>query len=200
MGHSQAEKAETHRRIVGSASRLLRERGLFSLGVADVMKQVGLTVGGFYKHFASREAFVTEALSSIEGEWDRRVARGRDAGKRDAQILVEIIDGYLSQQHRDAAGSGCMFAAVGGDIARADAGTRAMATAKLSHSLDTLASLFSKRAGPDARGAAIMTFSALLGALTFARLVDDKALSREILACAAKNLKAWSAGASRGAA
>jgi len=77
MGRSQADKAETHEKIVRTAARRLREEGLRGIGVADLMKAAGLTVGGFYKHFGSREDLVAEALSSIESAWGRAIADGR---------------------------------------------------------------------------------------------------------------------------
>ena len=73
MGHSQADKAQTHERIVAIASRRFRERGLEGIGVADVMKEAGLTVGGFYKHFDSREALVVEALAASFGTWQGQI-------------------------------------------------------------------------------------------------------------------------------
>ena len=80
MGHSQADKAKTHDRIVATASRRFREKGLDGIGVADLMKASGTTAGGFYKHFASRDALVAEALGAAFGSWDKRVQRGESRG------------------------------------------------------------------------------------------------------------------------
>ncbi len=157
------------------------------------MKEAGLTVGGFYKHFASREAFIAEVLASIPGTWGQAVAEGRAAGKSEEKILGDLVDTYLSEQHRDHPGSGCMFAAVGDDIGRSGDEARRGATEKLRLGFDLLASLHRHERKPEARALAIVTFSALVGAVTFARLVTDEALSREILRTVRKAVKSWAA-------
>src|SRR5215468_410828 len=118
MGHSQAAKAKSHEKIVRTAARRLREEGLAGVGVADLMTAAGLTVGGFYKHFDSRDELVAEALASIDSAWERTVAEGKSKAQPDARIFARLIDAYLSEEHRDAPGAGCAFAAVAGDIAR----------------------------------------------------------------------------------
>lgn len=94
MGHSQAEKAATHQRIVDVAARRFRELGLDGIGVADVMKEAGMTVGGFYKHFESRDELVTEALEVAFKSLDIWEAR--------AENLAQAVRDYLSEAHRDA--------------------------------------------------------------------------------------------------
>src|SRR5882724_7373636 len=80
MGHSKAEKAQTHKRIVTIASKRFREDGLAEVGISELMKEAGLTVGGFYKHFESRDDLVAEALSSAFGGWKRRVEAAKAGG------------------------------------------------------------------------------------------------------------------------
>jgi TetR/AcrR family transcriptional repressor of nem operon len=80
MGHSKAEKAETHKRIVKIASKRFREDGLAGVGISELMKEAGLTVGGFYKHFNSRDDLVAEAISSAFGGWKRRVDAAASGG------------------------------------------------------------------------------------------------------------------------
>src|SRR5262249_4651894 len=155
------------------------------------MKEAGLTVGGFYKHFASRDDLVARALESIDSVWPRLVAEGRAAGAADAKIYARLVDGYASPEHRDAPGDGCMYAALAADIGRAGDEVRDVATGKLEAAFDLLAGLFGDRRAGKARAMAIVTFSALIGALTLARLVSDDELSREILATVAKALKRW---------
>ena len=83
MGHSQVEKQKTHEKIVEIASRRLREKGLEGIGVADLMKEAGLTVGGFYKHFESRDQLVREAMQLAFGSWEAKVrAEGVDPAVR----------------------------------------------------------------------------------------------------------------------
>ena len=77
MRHSKAEKAKTHKRIVAIAAKRFREEGLAGIGIADLMKEAGLTVGGFYKHFSSRDALVAEAVGSALELWKRQVGCGR---------------------------------------------------------------------------------------------------------------------------
>src|SRR5262245_17164453 len=128
MGRSQSEKAETHAKILATAGRRLRERGLEGIGVADLMKEVGLTVGGFYKHFASRDDLVAEALAGIPSAWERIIAEGRAAGASREKIVARLLDGYLDVAHRDAPGAGCMFAALSDDIGRSGEKARGVAT------------------------------------------------------------------------
>ena len=113
MGRSQLEKQKTHEKIVETASKRLREEGLEGIGVADLMKEAGLTVGGFYKHFASRDDLVAEAIQSAFDSWGRRLeAEGVDPAKMTA---ADIADRYVSAYHRDNPGEGCPFAALTAD-------------------------------------------------------------------------------------
>ena len=191
MGHSRAEKTKTHKRIVKIASRRLREKGLAGVGIADLMKEAGLTVGGFYKHFDSRDALVAEAVSSAFGGWKGRVDAAASGGP--AVSYAKLIDDYLNEAHRDDPGTGCAFSALAGEIARSNKRTRALATEQIRNDIQLLAGLLpgrdkdkDKRA---ARSKAILTFSALVGAMALARAVSDEALSREILKTAKELLK-----------
>src|ERR1700720_994767 len=95
MRHSKAEKAKTHERIVKIASRRFREKGLAGVGIADLMKEAGLTVGGFYKHFDSRDALVAEAVSSAFGGWKRRVDAAASGGP--PVSYEKLMDEYLNE-------------------------------------------------------------------------------------------------------
>src|SRR6266852_897773 len=110
MGYSKAQKAKTHERIVKLASRRFREEGLAGVGIAELMKEAGLTVGGFYKHFDSRDDLVAEALSSAFGGWKRRVDAATSGGR--AGSYAKLIDEYLNEVHRDNPGTGCAFSAL----------------------------------------------------------------------------------------
>src|SRR6202042_891111 len=98
MGYSQAQKEKTHKRIVAIASKRFREKGLAGLGIAELMKEAGLTVGGFYKHFHSRDELVAEAVGSAFGAWQRRVDAAASGGP--SVSLAELIDAYVSDVHR----------------------------------------------------------------------------------------------------
>src|SRR6266481_4288686 len=99
MRHSKAEKARTHERIVAIAAKRFREKGLAGIGIADLMKEAGLTVGGFYKHFDSRDALVAEAVSSAFGAWKRQMDAAASGGP--PVSYEKLIDEYLDEWHRD---------------------------------------------------------------------------------------------------
>jgi TetR/AcrR family transcriptional repressor of nem operon len=187
MGHSRAEKAKTHKRIVRIASKRFREKGLAGFGIAELMKEAGLTVGGFYKHFDSRDDLVAEALSSAFGGWKRRV----DAAKAGSPPVSyeKLIDEYLNEAHRDNPGTGCAFSVLAPEIARSDKRTRALTSEQVRNDIELIAALRPAKDKRTARSRAILTFSALVGAIALARAVSDEALSREILNTVAKLLK-----------
>lgn len=180
MGHSQVEKQRTHARIVDIASRRLREKGLDGIGVADLMKEAGMTVGGFYKHFASRDELVAEAIdAAFEGYEQRLEARGVTPADLS---LDEALTSYLSVSHRDNPGEGCAFTALSGDIGRSNDKTRQVATARFRRNTDLMTGRMKDQDATAARQKALLTVCAMAGAVGFARLVDDEALSEEILA------------------
>jgi TetR/AcrR family transcriptional repressor of nem operon len=188
MGHSQADKAQTHERIVAIASRRLRERGLEGIGVADVMEEAGLTVGGFYKHFDSREALVVEALAASFGTWQAQIGAQATGGEK--LTIEKLIGNYLSNDHRDNPGKGCAISALAADLARSSPTTRKQCTEQVQHNLDLVAGLLEIGDDASKRARAIFAFSVMVGAVSLARAVCDKALSDEILATAATRLKA----------
>jgi TetR/AcrR family transcriptional repressor of nem operon len=187
MGYSKAQKARTHKRIVAIASKRFREKGLVGFGIAELMKEAGLTVGGFYKHFDSRDDLVTEAVSAAFGGWQRRVDAAASGGP--SVSGTELIDDYLSDVHRKNPGTGCAFSALAPEIARSDKRTRALTSEQVRNDLELIAGLLRGKDKPAARSRAILTFSALVGAMALARAVSDEALSHEILKTVAELLK-----------
>ncbi len=187
MGYSKAQKEKTHKRIVSIASKRFREKGLAGFGIAELMKEAGLTVGGFYKHFDSRDELVAEALSDAFGVWQRQ----KEAAASNGQSLSfeKLIDDYVSDAHRKNPGAGCAFSALAPEIARSDKRTRALTSDQVKADLELLAGLLPGRDKRAARSRAILTFSALVGAMSLARAVSDEALSREILKTVADLLK-----------
>src|ERR1700760_4812633 len=138
MRYSKEHKSQTHARIVKRASVKLREKGAHGIGVADLMKEAGLTHGGFYAHFASRDALVIEAFGfamdrSIEN-WRKRLAEMAPEKR-----LAAVVDFYLSAQHRDDLGHGCAVPALGAEIARESPKTRKAFAAKLEAMVDMFA-------------------------------------------------------------
>ena len=176
MRYSREHKLETHARIVKKASVRLREKGAHGIGVADLMKDAGLTHGGFYGHFASKEALAAEAVAC---------AFGRSAARQsDIDSLGELVSDYLSERHRADRANGCAVAALGADYGRQGPALRKILTASVRRQIDRLASLL-KRGGPAARRRrALASYAGMVGALTLARAIDDPALAQEILAAA----------------
>jgi TetR/AcrR family transcriptional regulator, transcriptional repressor for nem operon len=192
MGFSKAQKAKTHKRVVAMAAKRFREHGLAGLGIAELMKEAGLTVGGFYKHFHSRDDLVAEALSSAFGNWQRQ----KEAAARGGPPLsyATLVDEYLDDAHRDNPGTGCAFSALAPEIARSNKRTRALASKQLQSDLQLIAGLIPGKDKRAARSKAILTYSALVGAIALARAVSDEAISREILKTVANLLKNYSSG------
>ncbi|HEY0464783.1 MAG TPA: TetR/AcrR family transcriptional regulator [Polyangiaceae bacterium] len=189
MGHSQESKFETHAKILAAAGKRFREAGLEGIGVADLMQEVGLTVGGFYKHFASRAALVAEAVDSMRNGWDAVFADAHARKQASPALFDALVDSYLSAEHRDHPGEGCLFAALSSELGRAPDEARSAATRKLETALGKLTQVFDDRRAPAARAAAILTYSTLVGALSLSRSTNDEALSREILTTVDKGLK-----------
>ena len=189
MRHSKVEKAKTHERIVAIASKRFREEGLAGIGIADLMKDAGLTVGGFYKHFNSRDALVAEAVGSALELWKRQVDATASGGP--PVTYESLVDEYLSEAHRNHPGTGCPVGALAGDLARSDKRTRALVSRKIRDNIALLATLIrdSNKTDKDtARSRAVMTYCAMVGAISMARAVSDKELSREILKTVAQRL------------
>ena len=173
MGYSKSDKAETHSRIVRVAAKRFRERGLEGIGVADVMKEAGVTVGGFYKHFGSRDELVVEALATAFKDLDVWEERTPD--------MAHLLQNYLTEAHRDAPGTGCAMGALLGDITRGSKSARALYTERVKRSLPFFSALLPSSHRSDKRRRALLILSALLGALNLSRAVSDPNLSREIL-------------------
>ncbi len=179
MGHSQADKARTHARIVAIAARRFREAGLDGMSIADLMKEAGLTHGGFYKHFDSREDLVQQALAAALQSNASPESSGMPQGE---PSYAGVIDAYLSPRHRDGVGSGCAVAALVSDVGRAGAATKALLTRQIQRNFEDMRRLAGASDDAAGRARAIVAFSAMAGALGLARAVEDEALSAEILA------------------
>ena len=179
MGYSKAQKARTHKRIVAIASKRFREKGLAGFGIAELMKEAGLTVGGFYKHFDSRDELVAEAVSAAFGIWQRQKEAAESGGQPFS--FAKLIDDYLSDVHRKNPGKGCAFSTLAPEIARSDNRTRALTSGQVRNDLELIVGLLPGKDRHAARSRAILTFSALAGGMSLARAVSDESLSHEIL-------------------
>jgi len=179
MGHSRAEKAASHDRILNLAAGRIREAGLDAINVTELMGACGLTHGGFYRHFASREDLIAQALQRAFADGEAHSAAATaEAGPRS---LRRIVTSYLSKAHRDEPARGCAIAALAGDIARADTDARALLTSRVKASAAAMAEAPGDRndAAGDDRALAIL--AAMAGALALARAVDEPELSSRIL-------------------
>jgi len=191
MGHSRENKAESHDRIVRTAAARFREVGVDGIGVADLMKQAGLTHGGFYRHFASRDELVAEAVERALHDGSKGAFDAVAASKLPKQaLLFALIDWYLGTPHRDGLATSCAVTSLAGDVARSGARPRAAYTEKVEAYLALFAHLIGDDKPKAARTKALAAWATLVGAVSMARAVNDDKLSREILKTAGDELKA----------
>lgn len=180
MRYSREHKQETHDRIVRKASVRLREKGAHGIGVADLMKEAGLTHGGFYAHFDSREALVVEAFGyamdrSME-HW-RKITGEVSPEKR----LALIAEAYLSAFHRDNPGHGCSIPALGAEIARESPKARKAFAGKLEEMIELLTDYIPDVPRKAARKQALATLATMAGSMLLARIAGSSELSDEVL-------------------
>ncbi|MBB5046294.1 TetR/AcrR family transcriptional repressor of nem operon [Rhodopseudomonas rhenobacensis] len=180
MRYSKDHKQETHARIVKKASVRLREKGAHGIGVADLMKEAGLTHGGFYAHFDSREALLVEAFGYAI---DRSNARWRKLAAElpPQQRLAAIVESYLTASHRDDPGRGCAVPALGAEIARESPKTRKAFAAKLEEMIEMVAEQIVDAPPKLARKQAIAAMATMMGALLLSRIAGHGEMSDEIL-------------------
>ncbi|MFT3699133.1 MAG: TetR/AcrR family transcriptional regulator [Kofleriaceae bacterium] len=174
-----ADKAVTHERIVQAAAKRIRRNGYANTSVADVMKDAGLTHGGFYAHFPSREAMLAEALDYAAAEGVRSLVGSAsvDASTKHEDYLEALVDNYLSDRHLESKDLGCTIAALGTETRRQSPEIRAVATTRIKELIAAVG-----KATPDA----LATISTLVGALVIARIVDDPELKDDVRAAAKK--------------
>jgi TetR/AcrR family transcriptional repressor of nem operon len=180
MRYSREHKLETHARIVKKASVRLREKGAHGIGVADLMKEAGLTHGGFYAHFDSREALVIEAFTHA---MDRSTERWRKLAEQTPpeKRLAMIVNTYLTPLHRDDPGHGCSIPALGAEIARESPKTRRAFAGRLEQMIDTLAAQLPGVPRKAARKQAMAAIATMMGTLVLARVAGSGDFSDELL-------------------
>lgn len=187
MRVSKEKAARNREQIVISAARLFRERGIDATGVDSITEAAGLTHGGLYSHFGSKQSIVVEAirfaLARSRSVW-RRAAHGKPEGK----ALCDILAYYLSLAHRDTHGEGCLVAALSCDIARQPRAVRKAFTIELKEVLEFLGGLMPGDTSARRHEEAVVAFAGMVGALILARAVDDETLSRRILKATGQRL------------
>jgi TetR/AcrR family transcriptional repressor of nem operon len=172
MRRSREDSAETRRRIVAEASRQFRAQGIARVGVADVMGALGLTVGGFYRHFSSKDALVAEAIDAASLETTERHARTAPAA---------LVTTYLSREHCDAPARGCPVAALCSEMSHETPAARAAFTRALVRLLETARSAAPGDSARE-RDARLRAAASLVGAVVLARACDDAKLGADLLA------------------
>jgi TetR/AcrR family transcriptional repressor of nem operon len=176
MRYPPEETAEKHARILEQASVLFRERGFSGVSVSEIMKATGLTHGAFYNHFESKEDLVAKSLADASAKALSSMSDGASAG----QSMAQFVDEYLSEQHRDDRGNGCLMAALASEIAREPA-----AQCAFTRHVEGMAAGFTeplvKAKKKNARRQAIHMLSSIVGAIVLARAVNNPELSEEIL-------------------
>ena len=182
MRKSREEAAQTRKRIVTAASEEFRKNGIVATGLNDLMSAAGLTHGGFYKHFESKDQLVAEACAeAVQTAILERLGAAASEGAGAAAA-------YLSTGHRDTPATGCPLSAIGSELARSDEQTQAAATAGFLKLVEIMAGQCGKLPPATARRRALVVVSTMIGALTMSRIVTDPELSAEILKEAEKSL------------
>ena len=171
-----SRKEITHERIVGAAARATRRSGYDGTGVADIMKEVGLTHGGFYAHFASRDAMLAEAADRAGAESVAALTRVA-AAARPREALRALIRAYLSKEYVEGVETGCPVAALGSEMPRQAPKVRRAATRRIKQLIDLVARHSPDQGEPGASEHALVTVATMVGALVLARAVDDPKLS-----------------------
>jgi TetR/AcrR family transcriptional repressor of nem operon len=180
MRKSKADTARTRERIVETASKQFRQHGISDAGLSRLMAAAGLTHGGFYRHFASKDQLVTEAchkalLSLTDG------LGAFIAGKPPNHALPLLLEKYLSRNHRDQPATGCVLAALGSELARSDAATRDAATNGFLRLAGLIARQLKTFPPDEAQDRSLAIAAAMVGAITLSRIVTDAPTSNALL-------------------
>ena len=187
MRVSKERAVQNRHDILTAAARLFREQGISATGVDSITEDAGLTHGAVYSQFGSKEVIAAEAvrlaLARSKHLWDRMAER---RGRK--KVFPAIVAQYLSPIHRDAAGHGCVVAALGSEIARQPSAVRDAFTQEFKNSLEFLADLMRENNPSHNDEDAIAAFASMVGALILARAVDDETLSDRILKSTAKRV------------
>ena len=188
MKVSREQATQNRERIVETAAQLFRERGFAGIGVADLMKEAGLTHGGFYGHFSSKEDLIAEA--SARALMRSLAVLSKVAERAQGAPLSAVADSYLTSRHRDNPGAGCLLAALGPEVSRQGPAVRRSVTDYVRGAVDLLTTMVRGTSNAARRRKALSTYATLVGTMVVARAVDDRALSQEILDAGLASVKA----------
>ena len=184
-----SKKEETRERILRAAARAIRKHGYEGVGVADVMKEAGLTHGGFYAHFESRDALLAAAADQAGAESIEHLTRAIAAAKP-GQELIALVDTYLSDGHLAAPEQGGAVAAAGSEVPRQQAEVRRAASRRIKDFIGLIERQFPEWGGSAAHDKAMGIAATLVGALILARAADDAQLSHRIRKAARELIRA----------
>jgi TetR/AcrR family transcriptional regulator, transcriptional repressor for nem operon len=188
LGRSVLSRKEaTHERIVETAARAIRRSGYDGTGVAEIMKEAGLTHGGFYAHFDSRDGMLAEAADRAGADTVAFLTRVA-AEVAPKKALEAMLRTYLSKEHVESAETGCAVAALGSEMPRQPANVRRAATRRIKEMIDLVARQSPDWGQPGAHERALVTVATALGALVLARAVDDPKLSDAVRQAALNHL------------
>jgi TetR/AcrR family transcriptional repressor of nem operon len=186
MKVSRAEAARNRERIIEVAAKLFRKRGFDGVGVADLMKSAGLTHGGFYGHFASKEDLMVQACARAMEDSLEALQQAAQQGGENA--FSAVTSAYLTRAHRDQPDEGCVLAALGAEAARRGSLVRGVFTQGVRSMVNALTRLAQGKSKRLKRERALATVASMVGALVLARAVDDAELSDEVLQSVLKSL------------
>lgn len=189
MRYDEGHSEKTKNRVVKIAAAQMRKHGPDKVGVADVMGRAGLTHGGFYAHFDSKDDLIAAAVDRMFEESRARFREWTD-GKDRPEALRSYINAYVSRAHRDKPESGCAIAALSSDIRRQGSKARSAYDKGINSLLNSIASLLGEEDGVKRRALAQSMLAEMTGAVAAARAVADETLSDEILASARRSLRA----------
>jgi TetR/AcrR family transcriptional regulator, transcriptional repressor for nem operon len=180
MRYEKGHKETTRQRIIETAAERFRKEGIANVGVANLMSEIGLTQGGFYNHFESKDELAREALAVGQGRMRGRWLKvSSETGQPN---LEELLNGYLSTSHRDNVGSGCMLATLAIEAGRTEGPVRAQLTENIKEMVKLVGSVLPESLKPEQREATAMSVvSCLIGTMILARSVDDPAMSDRFL-------------------
>jgi TetR/AcrR family transcriptional repressor of nem operon len=188
MRYDSEHKAKTREKVLVEAARAIRREGPHTVGVAEVMKRAGLTHGGFYAHFASKDDLVAEAIGQMFKESGGRFER-ETAGRGPAAGLAAYVDFYLSTAHRDSREAGCPLPFLSADAPRLPDASRGRYAEGVAGLTDKIAALLEANGHPDPRAAAGSAVAEMVGALALSRAEPDRERADAILAGSRRAVK-----------
>ena len=179
MRVSREQAQQNRQRVVEVAAKLFRERGIGGIGVADLMKEAGLTHGGFYGQFESKDDLAAQAVGFAMDESRTKWLDAATKSKKDP--LAAMVAAYVSTSHRDNPGGGCAIPSLGADAARGAPETRHAITEGIEATLKALEEATPGTSAAERRQSAAATLAGMVGAIVLARAVDDEKLSKEVM-------------------